>query len=74
VKSSFEMPTLAGARARIWIARPASPADRSKTTTVTTTLLTMADKLFEALKLGKKIPDSDVFLFQGSFHPIKSPD
>jgi len=34
----------------------------------------MGDKLFEALKLGKKIPESDVFLFQGPFHPILAPD
>jgi hypothetical protein len=26
---------------------------------------TMADKLFEALKLGKRIPDSETFLFKG---------
>jgi ABC-type iron transport system FetAB ATPase subunit len=26
----------------------------------------MADRLFEALKLGKRIPDSDTFLFKGT--------
>jgi hypothetical protein len=75
VKLSFEMATPCWAVFR----SPNSPAERTILITddrrhrTAPPLLAMADKLFEALKLGKKIPDSDVFLFQGSYHPINPP-